>query len=67
MEDTDEVDPDLYLLTGDDGLACIARADRQVSERVTPGRYVVIVDTWTNNAGLSLAGAYTLRMDLDAE
>ncbi|MEE2786580.1 MAG: hypothetical protein VX589_04510, partial [Myxococcota bacterium] len=67
VSEADEVDPDLHLLTGDDGQACLTRDDQQITQRVTPGRYVIIVDTWTNNIGVSLPGAYTLSMDFSPD
>jgi hypothetical protein len=57
------VDVDVHLLDGDDKNACLARDDKTLTWQVTPGRYFIIVDTYTNG-GVSLAGAYTLHVQL---
>jgi len=57
------VDVDVHLLDADDKNACLARDDTSLSWPVTPGRYFIIVDTYAN-AGVKLAGAYTLKVQL---
>jgi hypothetical protein len=61
-EDDDTVDPDIHLLTGNDSDACLARGHRHIDQRVTPGRYLVVVDTWVNADGAALSGAYRLNV-----
>ena len=60
MNDPELVDPDVHILTGDDSRACLGRDHQDLQQTVTPGRYVIVVDTWTNDSGVSLAGAYEL-------
>jgi hypothetical protein len=61
------VDPDLHLLEGDDPRACRARGHTVVEERLTPGRYVLIVDTWVSASGVEQAGAYDLLLEWSAD
>ena len=61
---SEEIDPDIHLLTGNDANACLARGHRNIDHRVTPGRYLVVVDTWVNGDGVALSGAYELTVDL---
>ena len=63
VDDEDRVDPDIHLLWGDDANACLARGHRSLEAAVTPGRYLVVVDTWVNEAGQALSGEYALRVD----
>ena len=65
VEDGATVDPDLYLLTGDERTACETRGHQTISYPASPGRYVLVVDTWVNDAGEALAGPYTLHITLD--
>jgi hypothetical protein len=58
----DRVDPDIYLLEGDDQMACRARDHESVSEVLPAGRYVLIIDTWTDANGNELAGEYDLNI-----
>ena len=60
--DESTVDPDIHLLTGDDANACLSRAHRELTWDTIPGRYVIVVDSWTNASGVSLEGAYTLNV-----
>jgi hypothetical protein len=60
--DDDAIDPDVHLLSGNDANACLARGHRDINQRVTPGRYYLVVDTWVNDAGAVLAGAYRLNV-----
>ena len=61
--ESEDVDPDLYLLEGDDLNACRVRDHRQIETWLPAGRYVLIVDTWVNAEGRELSGEYTLRVE----
>lgn len=65
--DHDEIDPDLYLLEGDDFNACRVRDHRRVDSWLPAGRYVLIVDTWVNDEGRELSGPYTLSVNWSPE
>ena len=58
------VDPDVHLLWGNDANACLARGHNGFDHRVTPGRYLIVVDTWVNGQGEMLTGEYTLNVNL---
>jgi len=63
--DCDEpVDIDIHLLEGDDPDACLERDHTDFSYDLTPGRYLVVADTWVDDSGTALAGEYTLRVEL---
>jgi len=64
VECEDGVDVDIHLLEGDDPDACLARAHTDLSREVSPGRYLVVVDTWADD-GEVFAGEYTLHFDMD--
>jgi len=57
------VDIDVHLLGGDDPDACIARDHVSFDYDVTPGRYLIVADTWADGSG-PLVGPYTLTVDL---
>ncbi|MEE2757309.1 MAG: hypothetical protein VYA30_11635 [Myxococcota bacterium] len=59
---SDDIDPDIHLLTGNDSQACLARGHRVINQRVAPGRYLLVVDTWVNDDGVALEGAYDLSV-----
>ena len=63
--DDETVDPDIHLLWGDDPNACLARDHRQFEYEVSPGRYVIVVDTWVNSEGEALSGGYRLNVELN--
>jgi len=63
VECTDPVDVDVYLLDGDDARACLARADKTLTYDITPGRYLIVADTYVAG-GTVRAGAYNLRVQL---
>ena len=66
VETEDEnIDPDIHLLWGDDPNACLTRDHRQLEYAVSPGRYVLVVDTWVNAEGESLSGPYRLNVTLN--
>ncbi len=61
--DSDAIDPDIYLLDGDDPNACKSRDHRRLESWLPPGRYLIIVDTYVDSEGRELAGPYTLNID----
>ena len=65
VEDESSIDPDVHLLWGDDSNACLARGHRAFSQWVSPGRYMVVVDTWVNENGDVLTGSYDLNITFD--
>lgn len=60
---TAPIDIDVYLLDGDDKNACLGRADKTLTYDITPGRYLVVADTYVDN-GTVLSGLYNLRVQL---
>ena len=52
-------DVDVHLLEGDDPLACLARDDVELTWDITPGRYLIVVDTWFGD-GKAHPGPFTL-------
>ena len=60
---TAPVDIDVYLLDGDDAKACLGRADQALTYDITPGRYLIVADTYVNN-GAAVAGSYNLSVSL---
>ena len=63
--DDPEADPDIHLLSGDDPNACLARAHEGLTYDVSPGRYLVVVDSWVNGDGVVLDGHYRLLISLE--
>lgn len=65
--ETDDVDadPDIHLLSGDDQNACLVRAHESFQYESSPGRYLLIVDSWVNGEGVTLDGAYRLNVALE--
>ena len=61
--DGDGVDVDVHILTDLDPDSCLARGDASASATVAPGFVFVVVDTWSNSAGDSFAGPYTLEVE----
>lgn len=70
----DDVDIDLHLLAEPDPLdpldrldrlsPCLARANATLTRYLPPGRWSIVLDTWTAPDGRPRAGAYTLTLDL---
>ena len=58
------VDIDVHLLDADDPDACLARDHWELTYNVTPGRYLIVADTYVEGSDV-LSGAYTLRVRLD--
>jgi spore germination protein YaaH len=56
------VDPDLHLLSAPFQDACLARAHTDLSASVEPGRFLLVVDTYVDDA-VELEGAYELEVD----
>ncbi len=52
-------DVDVHLLEGDDPLACLSRDDAELTWDITPGRYLIVVDTWFSD-GKPHPGPFTL-------
>lgn len=65
VQDEDSIDPDLHILEGEDADACRDRAHEQLDHVITPGRYLIVVDTFVNGEGMELPGPYTLSVTLD--
>jgi hypothetical protein len=57
------VDVDVHLLDGDDPAACLARAHMSFTYDITPGRYLIVVDTYVEGT-VPLSGPYTLTVDM---
>ncbi len=63
--DSDEpVDIDIHLLEGDDPDACLQRHHTDFEYDITPGRYLIVADTWVDDGGDELSGQFTLSVDL---
>lgn len=63
--DCDEpVDIDIHLLEGDDPDACLERDHTDFTYDLTPGRYLIVADSWVDESGDALSGRYTLTVDL---
>ena len=60
---TDPVDLDVHLLDGDDPQACLARDHIAFDYAITPGRYLIVADTFASG-GTPLAGPYTLHVSI---
>jgi hypothetical protein len=58
------VDIDVHLLDGDDPNACLARDDASIAYDITPGRYLIVADTFVEG-GVALSGTYTLHVSLE--
>jgi hypothetical protein len=56
------VDVDVHLLDGDDPDACLTRGNYGLEAEVTPGRYWLVVDSWSDG-DQDYAGGYTLSVD----
>jgi spore germination protein YaaH len=54
------VDPDLHLLGGPDQDACLERAHTDLTATLTPGDYLLTVDTWVDDDGVEREGPYAL-------
>ena len=64
VECEEPVDIDIHLLDADDPNACLARGHREFSYEISPGRYLIIADTWADD-GVPMPGPYTLRLFWD--
>ncbi|MFH1530321.1 MAG: hypothetical protein ABIK09_06245 [Pseudomonadota bacterium] len=60
----DGQDVDIHLLEGDDPMACLARDDVELTWDITPGRYLIVVDTWFAD-GKPHPGPFTLDVWLE--
>lgn len=58
------VDIDVHLLEGDDHRSCRARDHIGFELAITPGRYLIVADTWVDGGGVTRAGPYTLHVEL---
>ena len=64
--DCDEpVDVDIHLLEGDDPDACVARDHTDFDYAISPGRYLIVVDSWVDDGGSERSGEFTLRVDMN--
>lgn len=64
LEGVDEVDVDIHLLTGDDANACKVRSDKSFVTMITPGRYLLVVDTFVEG-GKELSGPFRVSGSLE--
>lgn len=55
-----DVDVDLHLLSGPTEAACLQRHDREISEPLAPGAYLLVVDSFVPPGGAAKAGEYLL-------
>ncbi len=61
----ERVNVDVALMT-EDGASCVAGHDLALRERVEPGAWLVVVDTWFHEgAGIELSGSYNLEIGLE--
>jgi hypothetical protein len=67
VEDGEQVDVDVHLLTGTTPDSCLDRDDVSAAAFVTPGLVYVVVDTWRDQQGMEYPGPYTLTVDLVPE
>ncbi len=58
------IDIDIHLLEGDDPDACLERDHTDFEYDITPGRYLIVADTWVDDEGTEWSGEFTLRVDL---
>ena len=58
------VDVDVHLLDGDDPDACLTRDHWELSWETTPGRYLIVVDSWFDGSE-ELSGPYTVTVTLN--
>lgn len=58
------VDIDVHLLDGDDANACLARGHTSFEYAITPGRYLIIADSFAEG-GTKYAGSYALHVSLN--
>jgi hypothetical protein len=61
---TEPVDIDVHLLEGDDANACLARGHEFLTYDITPGRYLIVADTFVDGAD-ELAGEFEITVTLD--
>ncbi len=62
VSDEDRFDPDIYILDGADSNACRERSHISLDHAITPGRYLLVVDTWVDENGQEKAGPYQLNV-----
>ncbi len=55
------IDVDVHLLDGDDANACLARGHESLTYDITPGRYLIVVDSFVDG-GSVLSGSYDLTV-----
>jgi hypothetical protein len=60
----DDHDVDVHLLEGDDPMACLARGDVELAWDISPGRYLIVVDSWFAD-GKAKPGPFTLDLWLE--
>jgi MYXO-CTERM domain-containing protein len=54
------VDVDLHLLSAPSADACLARANKNLKQKLPAGTYFLVADSWTDAASVEREGAYTL-------
>lgn len=62
VTDDAATDVDVHILDGNDPDACIERGDTVAEAYITPGRHLVVVDSYVDG-GTVLAGEFELRID----
>lgn len=60
----DGADIDIYLLDGDDPDACLTRGHIDFEYSLTPGRYFIVADSWSDNEKV-YEGKYELTLYFD--
>lgn len=63
VEEDEGVDVDVHILEGSSPDACLDRGNTVAEADVTPGRYWVVVDSWSDGA-VHYGGGYTLQVEL---
>ena len=58
------VDVDVHILSAPDAAACVDRGNHHAAADVGAGTWWVVVDTWVDEDGAPLAGAYTVQIGL---
>ena len=57
----DGSDIDIHLLDGDDPNACLKRDHTDFTYNLSPGRYFLVADSWSNGSEV-FSGPYELKM-----
>lgn len=63
-DEPDNVDIDVHILSALDESACLDRGHFAAGAYLEPGEYWVVADSWTDDQGMSYAGAFDLQINL---